>query len=77
MPSDAILERLYKSKLQNYAQHQTVMALYDNNGTPNYQQLKNCNETSYWSDDEKSKTLESETMTRINHQKSKKKQKPT
>ena len=44
MPSDPILEGLYKSKLQNSA-HRTVMALYDhevapNNGTPNYQQLK-------------------------------------
>ena len=45
MPSDPILEGLYKSKLQNSAQLSTVMALYDqevarNNGTPNYQQLK-------------------------------------
>ena len=41
MPSDMILEGLYKSKLQNSAQLRTVMALYDqdgarNNGTPNY-----------------------------------------
>ena len=45
MPSDPILEGLYKSKLQNSLQLRTVMALYDqevsrNNGTPNYQQLK-------------------------------------
>ena len=45
MPSDPILEGLYKSKLQNSAQLRTVMALSDqevarNNGTPNYQQLK-------------------------------------
>ena len=45
MLSDPILEGLCKSKLQNSAQLQTVMALYDeevvrNNGTPNYQQLK-------------------------------------
>ena len=45
MPSDPILERLYKSKLQNSAQLQTVMALYDqefarNTGTPNCQQLR-------------------------------------
>ena len=45
MPSDAILEGLYKSKLQNSFQLQTVMALYDhevarNNGDPNYQRLK-------------------------------------
>ena len=45
MPSDPILEGLYKSKLQNSAQRQTVMALYDqevarNNGTPNFQHLK-------------------------------------
>ena len=45
MPSDPILEGLYKSKLQNSAQLRTVMALYDqevarNNGTPNYQQRK-------------------------------------
>ena len=42
-PSDAILEGLYKSKLQNSVQLRTVMALIDqedarNNGTPNYQQ---------------------------------------
>ena len=46
MPSPAILEGLYKSKLQNSVQLRTVMALYDqevarNNGIPNYQQLKN------------------------------------
>ena len=29
MPSDMILERLYKSKLQNSVQRQTVLALYD------------------------------------------------
>ena len=29
MPSDAILEGLYKSKLQNSVQLRTVMALYD------------------------------------------------
>ena len=45
MPSDAIPEGLYKSKLRNSAQLRTVMALYDqefarNSGTPNYQQLK-------------------------------------
>ena len=45
MPSDAILEGLYKSKLQNSFQLQTVMALYDhdvprNNGEPNYQRQK-------------------------------------
>ena len=45
MPSDPILQGLYKSKLQNSAQPRTVMALYDqefarNNGTPNYQQWK-------------------------------------
>ena len=45
MPSDPILEGLYKSKSQNYVQHRTVMALCDqefarNNGTPNSQQLK-------------------------------------
>ena len=45
MPSDPILEALYKSKLQNSAQLRTVMALHDqevvrNFGTPNYQRLK-------------------------------------
>ena len=45
MPSVAILEAFYKSKLQNSVQLRTVMALYDqevarNNGTPNYQQLR-------------------------------------
>ena len=42
MVTDAILEGLYKSKLQDSVQLRTVMALYDqevarNNGTPNYQ----------------------------------------
>ena len=45
MPSDMILEGLYKSKLQNSVQLQTVLALYDqetarNKGKPNYSQLK-------------------------------------
>ena len=43
MPSDMILEGLYKSKLQNSVQFQTVLALYDqetarNKGKPNYSQ---------------------------------------
>ena len=45
VPSDMILEKLYKSKLQNTAQLQTVLALYDqetarNKGKPNCSQLK-------------------------------------
>ena len=45
MPSDVILEGLYKSKLEKSVQLRTVMALYDqevarNNGASNYQQLK-------------------------------------
>ena len=45
MLSPAILEGLYKSKLQNSVQLQTVLALYDqdvarNSGTPTHQQLK-------------------------------------
>ena len=45
MPSDAILEGLCKSKLQNSVQLQSVMALYvqevaRNDGTPIYQQFK-------------------------------------
>ena len=45
MPSDMILEGLYKSKLQNSAQLQTVLALYDqetarNKEKPNYSQVK-------------------------------------
>ena len=45
MPSDMILEGLYKSKLQNSDQLQTVLALYDqetagNKRKPNYSQLK-------------------------------------
>ena len=44
MPSDMFLEGLYKSKLQNSAQLQTVLALYDqetarNKGKPNHVQL--------------------------------------
>ena len=45
MPSDVILEGLYNSKLQNSAQLQTVLALYDqetvrNNGHTSYLRLK-------------------------------------
>ena len=44
VPSDMILEGLYKSKLQNSVQLQTVLALYDQETSrskePNYQQLK-------------------------------------
>ena len=45
MPSDVILEGLYKSKLQDSFQLQTVLALYDqetarHKGKPNYSQLK-------------------------------------
>ena len=45
MPSDVILEGLYKSKLQDSVQLQTVLVLYDqetarNNGEPNYSRLK-------------------------------------
>ena len=45
MPSDVIMEGLYKSKLQDPAQLQTVLALYDketarNSGKPNCSQLK-------------------------------------
>ena len=52
MPSDPILEGLYKSKLQNFAQLRPVMALYDqevarNNGTPNNQKIESCSETSH------------------------------
>ena len=40
-----VLVGLYKSKFQNFAQLQTVLALFDqetarNNGNPNFQQLK-------------------------------------
>ena len=44
MPSDMVLEGLYKPKLQTSAQLQTVLALYDQktarNKRPNYSQLK-------------------------------------
>ena len=44
MPSDLILEGLYKSKLENSVQLQTLLALYDQEATrskePNYQHLK-------------------------------------
>ena len=45
MPSDVILEGVYKSKLQDSVQLQTVLALYDqgtvpNNGQTNYLRLK-------------------------------------
>ena len=81
MPSDPMLEGLYKSKSQNSAQLRTVMTLCDqevarNNGTQNYQQLENCSETSYWSDAEKSEFESPERCcgTGFNHQESKRKQ---
>ena len=45
MPSDVILGGLYKSKLQDSVQLQTVLALYDqetvrNNGQTRYSRLK-------------------------------------
>ena len=45
MPSDVILEGLYKSKFQDSVQRQTVLALYDqetawNDGQPNHSRLK-------------------------------------
>ena len=45
MPSDVILEGLYKSKLQDSVHLQTVLALYDqetvrNNGQTSYLRLK-------------------------------------
>ena len=57
MPSDPILEGLYKSKLQDSAQLRTVMALYDQvvaRSNNELSTIENCSETSYWSDDEKS-----------------------
>ena len=47
MPSDVVLEGLYKSKLQDSVQLQTVMALYDQesvrkNGLTSYLRLKTC-----------------------------------
>ena len=47
MPSDVILEGLYKSKLQDSVQLQTVFALYDqetvrNSGQTSYLRLKTC-----------------------------------
>ena len=46
MPSDMTLEGLYKSKLQNSAQLQTVLALYDQETArskePNYQHEDSC-----------------------------------
>ena len=52
MPSDVILEGLYKSELQDSLQLQTVLALYDqetvrNNGQTSYLRLKNVCKTSY------------------------------
>ena len=44
MPSDVILDGLYKTKLKNSVQLQTVLALFDQETArskePNYQQLK-------------------------------------
>ena len=51
MPSDMILEGLYKSKLQNSAQLQTVLALYDQETAPNegaeLSQIEDSCKTSY------------------------------
>ena len=57
MPSDMILEWLYKSKLKDSVQLQTVVALYGketvrNNGQTSYSRLKT---SVHWSDDENSK----------------------
>ena len=52
IPTDVILEGLYKSKLQNSVQLQTVVALYDqevarNNGrNTELSAIENCSETS-------------------------------
>ena len=52
MPSDVIMEDLYKSKLQDFIQLHTVLALYDqetvrNNGQTSYLRLKNVCKTSH------------------------------
>ena len=83
MPSDVILEGLYKSKSQNSAQLQIVFALYDqetarNNGKPNYHMDDSC-KTSFCLDDEtfKLQGLERCCGMRISHQESKKERKPS
>ena len=50
--TEMILEGLYKSKFQESAQLQTVLALYDqepvrNGGQPNYQRFKMCVKIAY------------------------------
>ena len=57
MPSDVILEGLYKSEFQDSVQLQTVLALYDqetvrNNGQLCYLfKIEDSCKTSYWSND--------------------------
>ena len=77
MPSDMMLEGLYKSKLQNSAQLQTLLALYDqettrNKGKPNCTILKIAVKLHI---DQNSKLEGSERWcgTRISHQESRKK----
>ena len=66
MPSDMILEGLCKSKLENYVQLQTVMALYDQETARTKEQklsqIRDSCKTSYWSHEENSKTSESGAM---------------
>ena len=51
IPSDMILEGLYKSKLEHYVQLQTVMVLYDLENArtkePNYHKFQTAVKTSY------------------------------
>ena len=76
MPSEMILEGLYKSKLQNSAQFQTVLASNDQDSKQRKAELITITDvckTSYWSDDENSKLQGSERCcgTRTSHQESK------
>ena len=80
MPSDVILERLYKSKLQDSVQLQTVLALYDpetvqNNGQTRYLRLKTSVKLHIDQNDENSKLQSPERSCgkRSSHQESKRK----
>ena len=80
MPSFLILEGLYKSKIENSVQLQTVMALvWSRNGAnqgAQLSQIEDCCETSFWPDDENLKLQSPERCCgkRVSNQESKRKQ---
>ena len=61
--TELIVDDLFKSKLQDSGQRQTVWTMYEqenvrNNEPPNYFQIEDNSKTSCWSDNEDTKTSE-------------------